>query len=279
MTEAELIQMLRERYSGNDWAFLEQVRNSTGYQRQTRTADALAMGLWPSRGLHLHGFEVKISRSDWLHELKQPAKAEEFHRFCNYWWLVVSDKGFVQEGELPESWGLLAPTKAGKLKAVKAAPLRDDAQEPTRGLLASILRNINRNDPSAEVLKAARQEGIKRGMEKAEDRLRWDVDQEKRKRESLHREIDRFREASGLSLHDATTVLSEIDFAQVVAGFNRQAPLSVYANKLTLGKLLGVLASDGPDVNDGLTEQVSRLLKTARHLVDVLGEMGIEEAA
>jgi len=32
------------------------------------------MDLWPSGGLEIHGHEVKVSRSDWLRELKEPEK-------------------------------------------------------------------------------------------------------------------------------------------------------------------------------------------------------------
>ena len=64
-TEDGLCKLLRYRFCQPEWAFLSQVRNGTGYLRTTRTADALAMSLWPSRGLHLYGFEIKVRKSDW----------------------------------------------------------------------------------------------------------------------------------------------------------------------------------------------------------------------
>ena len=39
-----------------------------GFAGGGRYADAIAMNLWPSRGLAVHGFEIKISRGDWQRE-------------------------------------------------------------------------------------------------------------------------------------------------------------------------------------------------------------------
>lgn len=130
---------LRERFPSAEYALFFEVRNGTGFQRTTRSADALAMSLWPSRGLELHGFEIKVDRRDWMRELKDPAKAEEIVRFCHRWWLVVPDASLVQDGELPPTWGLLA-MKAGKLKVVKEAPALTP-QQVTPLFLASVLRS------------------------------------------------------------------------------------------------------------------------------------------
>ena len=46
--------------------------------------------VWPSRGLYLHGFEIKVHRNDWLRELKNPAKAEEIAGYCHFWWVVAT---------------------------------------------------------------------------------------------------------------------------------------------------------------------------------------------
>ena len=60
--------LLALRYAPPAYAFFEEVRAQTGYAAGG-SADGLALSLWPSRGIELHGFEVKVSRSDWLREL------------------------------------------------------------------------------------------------------------------------------------------------------------------------------------------------------------------
>lgn len=136
-TETQVLAALRDRYKGPAWGFLNHVRNTTGFSRQVRTADALAMGLWPSRGLELLGFEVKVHRSDWLRELQQPDKAEEIAQYCDRWW-IAAPKDIVKPGELPATWGLLV-MNGSRLVAVKEAA-KLEAKPLSRSFLASILR-------------------------------------------------------------------------------------------------------------------------------------------
>lgn len=64
----------------------------------------------------VHGFEVKVSRSDWLRELRTGGlKSEAWRSVCHYWW-VVAPPGVVREGELPDGWGLLVGSE--RLRAV-----------------------------------------------------------------------------------------------------------------------------------------------------------------
>lgn len=52
-----------------EWVVATEVRNAASFDAN-RSADALAFNFWTSRGLAVHGYEVKVSRSDWLRELK-----------------------------------------------------------------------------------------------------------------------------------------------------------------------------------------------------------------
>lgn len=128
-TEREMLDLLNLRYSetrgnGPRWARAEHVKNATGYDH-ARTADYISMHLWPGypagKTLALHGHEVKVSRSDWLTELKDPSKAEAFRPYMHHWWLVVSDAKIVKPGELPPLWGLMA-LQGTKLRVMKQAP-------------------------------------------------------------------------------------------------------------------------------------------------------------
>lgn len=139
-TAREIETALSERYAAPEWAFLTQVRNGTGFRATVRTADALAMSLYPSRGLYLHGFEIKVAKSDWTRELREPDKAEEIARFCHCWW-IAAPKGVVPVDELPVNWGLLE-LAGDKLKIAKQAVFRE-AVPLTMPMLASIFRNIS----------------------------------------------------------------------------------------------------------------------------------------
>jgi hypothetical protein len=110
VTEAEMIRLLGQRYNvdagnGPRYVGAPHVRSHAGFDAR-RTCDYVAMDMWPSKGLALHGHEVKVSRSDWLRELKDPSKSAEFMQHCDYWWLVCP-RGVAQPDELPQGWGML----------------------------------------------------------------------------------------------------------------------------------------------------------------------------
>lgn len=177
-TEASMLALLRERHAarhhgnGPEWAYVEHVRNAAGFAA-TRTADAIALGLWPSRGHELHGFEVKVSRGDWRRELADPEKAEGWCAVVDRWW-VVAPAGVVPKDELPATWGLLESTeRAGKaaLRATVAAPLLRPVKERppiTRSLLVPILRAAGAGlmrTPDQVAIDEAREQGRQQGRE------------------------------------------------------------------------------------------------------------------
>lgn len=139
---SEVIAALRKRYDPPAWVLLENVSNGTGGAAR-RWSDALAMSVWPSRGLHVHGFEVKVSRNDLVRELKNPEKAEEVARYCDFWWIAVGDASIAKAEELPATWGLLVPmTIKGEVVSMRvmkeATPLVPQAID--RPFLAAVLR-------------------------------------------------------------------------------------------------------------------------------------------
>lgn len=144
LTAVELIERLRERYgrgNGYQWVFMTEVRNTTGHVPGERYADAVAMNLWPCKGLEIHGFEIKVSRGDFLQEMRNPRKAHEVKQYCDRWWLVIPSRDVIRAGRCPEDWGILCAHKEG-LRMIKSAP-KLDAVQICRGFLASLLRNAS----------------------------------------------------------------------------------------------------------------------------------------
>jgi hypothetical protein len=107
-TSGEVKALLQSQFGGgNQHAVLFEVRNATGFDA-SRSIDAVTMSLWPSLGLELAGMEIKISRSDWLRELKDPAKASTTFEYFDRWYLVAP-REVAQMDEIPGPWGWLAP--------------------------------------------------------------------------------------------------------------------------------------------------------------------------
>lgn len=195
---SELVRRLRARYPEPEHAFFTEVSDKAGFSR-SRSADAIAMNTWPSRGLTIHGFEVKVDRRDWVRELKDPAKAEAFFKRTHCWWLVVGDAGIVHPGELPPGWGLLVPHGKGLKVAVEA-----ERREPelSLGFVAALLKRAVelRNTPPEEQAKAlaeAREAGRRSAEEQAKrERQRFVEDFE-----SLKQSVREFEAASGVRIN------------------------------------------------------------------------------
>lgn len=190
LVTAQVERLLRERYVGEHFALVFGVRNDAGFAA-TRTADALGIGLWPSRGCELTGFEIKCSRGDWLAELKKPEKAEAFHAYCDAWYLVTGHHDIVRQGELPVGWGLLVPTKDGKKLRQVVAPARNEKPKPMpRGMLAAFIKRAATQAPNEEMLAAAFARGEVAGKAAADRR----ADLEKYNRDAQQKTLERIKQ-------------------------------------------------------------------------------------
>lgn len=140
---------LRLRYCAPEFAFFTKVMEGSGGGGQR--VDGMAMNMWSSRGYAVSGFEVKVSRADWLRELKSPAKAESIFGYCDHWYLVAPREAYKIE-EIPEPWGVIDVLTSTKdafgnvvpvsLRERKKAP-KLNSKTADRGLLAMMLRRGN----------------------------------------------------------------------------------------------------------------------------------------
>jgi len=160
-----------------------------------RYADAIAVNLWSSRGHAIHGFEIKVSRSDWLRELKDPSKADTIAGFCDHWF-IVAPKGVVKDGELPPTWGLLEVRTSG-LVAVKQAP-KMEARPVTRGFFASMMRR------GYELLDATAERKVLEARAEIDRRVRDEVElrvrESSRELETLRKHLADLKEKTGIEI-------------------------------------------------------------------------------
>ena len=166
-TEASMLLLLHKRYGTvmrnypPRYVLANHVRDDAN--RAGRVADFIAQdthggGYGRGNNLHrypLHGHEVKISRADWLAELRDPTKAEAFRPYMHYWWLVVPDKSIVKPGELPEGWGLLT-IRGNGLAQVIEAPLNSDIQYMPTGMRVAMFRSVLKTPQPIELPRIVR---------------------------------------------------------------------------------------------------------------------------
>lgn len=144
MKSEDVRRALAASYCQPEWGILFEVPNATGASHN-RIADAVAMSLWPSRGLHIHGMEIKVNRYDWTrNELKNPAKAEDFYSKCDFFW-IVTPEGIIQDGELPPTWGHIIVTEKLTTRINVQAPLNKDAKPVSKQFLAALMRAMHKS--------------------------------------------------------------------------------------------------------------------------------------
>ena len=150
-TAADVRALLRKRYCHPEWALCFEVANGTGSSAR-RYADAVAMILFPSRGLALHGFEIKVSKSDFKSDIENPEKSVPVQQYCDHWWIVAPAEA-VDESLLPKTWGWMR-VDGTRLVVAKQAP-ELEAKPVARTFMAALVRRANEVD-AGEVDKLVR---------------------------------------------------------------------------------------------------------------------------
>lgn len=192
-----MLAILAKSYPAPYWAFMREFRNATGFDA-IRSADALAVGLYRSRGQVIVGFEQKIYRNDWLRELKRPEKAEPIAQFCDYFNVVTPDESIAKVEELPAPWGLIVIDHVkGKARTIKKAELLKPAAV-TRPFMCAIIKQAMDAAamPGVEALAEAREAGRQEGIDGVKHGIPYELEELRR----LKKNVEAFQQASGVEL-------------------------------------------------------------------------------
>lgn len=196
---------LRARFCAPEWALFFEVGDATG-SNQRRWADAVAINLYPSRGLEINGFEVKVSRSDFTKELKNPEKSAPVQQYCDRWW-IVTPEGIVKDGELPPTWGHYIIGSNGKLRQAVAAPKLQPVGV-TREFVAAMLRRASSADEAVvNSMVAERLNGV---HEEYERRIKREVEMRTSQYEQLKKCVNEFEAVSGIKISHRWTGGEEV---------------------------------------------------------------------
>lgn len=212
MQTHEVRAALAAKFCEPEYALLFEVGNGTGAYK-SNSADAVAMSLYPSRGLELTMFEIKCHRGDWLKELKRPSKAEAIAKFCDYVYIVVGDKDIVKLDEMPTNWGLLMPTANNGVRMLKKA-VKLDPLPMNRAMLAGLMRRRGETD-RAQVKAEIAAEVKKITAKRIEDAVNYAVSGIRQERDRLNGIVERFREETGMPL-DSWRIHQLIDAVKFV---------------------------------------------------------------
>lgn len=143
MTAEQIHESLRKMYPVGEFAYIKEFRAGTGYSDSSnRYFDAWIMCCYPSGGLCRTAIEIKISRSDFKREIKQPMKRDSALRLCNEFYFAAP-LGLIGESELPEEAGLIEIGADGIAKIAHKAPFRETGVA-TWAFVASLARRVGK---------------------------------------------------------------------------------------------------------------------------------------
>lgn len=185
--------ILQKRYPSNQYALMQEVSDAAGMNR-SRSADYVAVSLWPSRGLTITGIELKSHRSDWLNELKNPKKAENIFRFCDYWYLLTSNDTIAKLEEIPPTWGWMV-IQGSKTIIKKEAP-KLNPEPITRNFLTSMLKRAS--DRTEFVHISAIQDKIDQSVESAKIKAKQEYQYQITNYEKLKESLAEFEKHTGI---------------------------------------------------------------------------------
>src|SRR5215831_5750364 len=90
-----------------EWLFFRELRVGTGRQNGSeQRLDAFALNTLPHTAMKRVCYEVKVSRSDFLVELKRPLKRRVGMRYSNEFYFVAP-AGLIALSEVPSECGLI----------------------------------------------------------------------------------------------------------------------------------------------------------------------------
>jgi hypothetical protein len=154
LTASDIIEALKKRHPPREWAFFPELRVGTGYQTKRlaklginpeQRLDAFALNLYPSKEHMRIVYEIKVSRSDFQHEIKNPMKRKQGLELSNEFYFVTP-VGLVRPEEIPEECGLIEVHDNLTSRIKVRAPKRTEALEPSWGFIASIARRVQREE-------------------------------------------------------------------------------------------------------------------------------------
>lgn len=109
----------------SEWIFLRELRVGTGFQGSAaQRLDAFALNCLAHNSMKRICYEVKISRADFLSEMKQPLKRRIGLRYSNEFYFVTPP-GLLHASEIPVECGLL---EAGLFPSDRHEPVMSRAE-------------------------------------------------------------------------------------------------------------------------------------------------------
>jgi hypothetical protein len=123
MDAVTISEALRNRHSGESWAYFNELRTRTGYSGHIGYLDAYAVGLWNENRSFI-SYEIKVSRSDFKSDIDSFNSKQEAAIRNSTQFFYACPHGLISPNEVPEICGLMEVNSGGP-RVVKVAPIRE----------------------------------------------------------------------------------------------------------------------------------------------------------
>lgn len=201
-TTPQVNQMLFNKYTEKgEHVLLFDVPNVVGVN-SSRRCDAVAIGMWQSSGRLIQGFEVKVSRGDWLKEVRDVTKADPFIEQCDRWWLVTGHQAVAKSEEIPDAWGWMTATKTGLRIQRPAKPLPQDKDHMRRLWAFALIRAATDRSGDSKAFEAAINKRYAELQRQSDERVEMQIRRINPEFEALRKKVEQFEAASGMKLED-----------------------------------------------------------------------------
>lgn len=151
-----ILNVLKQNHRHSDgWIFLSELRTATGFNPASeldthRYIDAFAIHTGRNKNLLRVAYEIKVSRPDWLSEVKDCRKRTQAYFLSNRFYYAVA-AGIVDLrkdmlDDCLDGCGVLEIHKDGSIQMIRAALTREAWPMPN-SFVASILRKAFRTLP------------------------------------------------------------------------------------------------------------------------------------
>lgn len=196
ITARELANAIRLRYEPPEWHVEDEVTLAG------RRLDLVALNMWTTRNHRIVGFEIKVSRGDWVRELDAFQKSEDWCAVVDAFYVVTPPK-LIRDGELPDGWGLLE-LSGSRMMTRKHAAVREGVSVIPREIAARFLSRMAAKDSAIE--REARWHANDKLREEADARARETLGRQyegdRKELAELRAQYDEIVKALGVERHD-----------------------------------------------------------------------------
>jgi hypothetical protein len=141
MTTNDIINLLKVQYRHPEWEHIIELRCGTSFGASNeKRIDFWVINCYESKGRTKLAYEIKVSRGDFLQELKDRYKRRRAFLFSNYFYFIMPED-IYKDDDIPFDCGLKLVKPNGRIITKIGAPYHETCF-PTWSFVASIMRTL-----------------------------------------------------------------------------------------------------------------------------------------